>query len=67
MDFYCPVVRLAVEVDGGQHLENEHDIKRTNELRQENITILRFWNNDVLTNLTGVCERIEETIKVTKA
>jgi len=66
LDFYCPAARLAVEIDGGQHLDSEHDIKRTNDLRQENIIVLRFWNNDVLTNLAGVYERIEEIIKAIK-
>jgi len=61
VDFYCPKVRLAVEVDGGQYLESEHDLRRTSDLRQENIVVLRFWNNEVLTNSEGVYEKIKST------
>jgi len=63
LDFYCPTKRLAVEVDGGQHSESEYDDKRTNYLQQENIFVLRFWNNDVLNNLDGVYEKIISIIE----
>ncbi|HVU40748.1 MAG TPA: endonuclease domain-containing protein [Xanthobacteraceae bacterium] len=57
LDFYCPAIRLAVEVDGGQHNEPRHhadDERRTQVLRNKGITVLRFWNNDVLENIEGV-------------
>ena len=63
LDFYCPAIRLAIEVDGSQHLENEYDVKRTDSLRKENIFVLRFWNNDVLNNLDGVYRKITSIIK----
>jgi len=66
LDFYCPTLRLAIEVDGGQHCDSEYDIKRTNDLSKENIDVLRFWNNDVLTNLDGVYEKIELRVKEIK-
>src|SRR3989338_1285099 len=50
LDFYCPAVRLAVEVDGSQHIDNKSDTVRTAYLREQNITVIRFWNNDVLQN-----------------
>src|SRR3989344_8551489 len=46
LDFYCPMKRLAVELDGGQHLtaqQQRHDIQRTNYLTQQGITVIRFW------------------------
>jgi very-short-patch-repair endonuclease len=58
LDFYCPEIRLAIEVDGSQHIESEYDEKRTDYLRQENVFVLRFWNNDVLSNLDGVYTKI---------
>jgi very-short-patch-repair endonuclease len=61
LDFYCPRLRLAVELDGSQHadrLRQAHDEKRTAWLRGCGVTELRFWNNDVTQNLTGVLEKI---------
>jgi very-short-patch-repair endonuclease len=62
LDFYCPAIRLAIELDGGQHAgeQKEYDQIRTNYLKANNITELRFWNNEVLENLDGVYEKIEE-------
>ena len=62
VDFYCPKIRLAVEVDGGQHLENQYDLQRTNDLNQKGVVVLRFWNNEVLANAHGVYEKIETTV-----
>ncbi len=65
LDFYCAEVRLAVEVDGGQHglpATAAHDRGRTNWLVQNRITVLRFWNHDVLTNVAGVIEEIDRTV-----
>jgi very-short-patch-repair endonuclease len=62
LDFYCPQLRLSIELDGSQHQANEvHDAKRTAWLRGCGVTELRFWNNDVTQNLTGVLEMILET------
>jgi very-short-patch-repair endonuclease len=56
VDFLCVEAALAVEVDGGQHAEKRRqaDRMRTAELEREGLTVLRFWNLDVLTNLEGV-------------
>jgi len=58
LDFYCPKIRLAIEADGGQHVENDYDEKRTAYLKKQNIFVLRFWNNDILNNLDGVYAKI---------
>jgi adenine-specific DNA-methyltransferase len=61
LDFYCPKLKLSIELDGGQHFENkEYDQIRTEYLRQYNITELRFWNNEILENLEGVYQKILE-------
>lgn len=65
LDFYCPEVRLAIELDGGQHNEEsnkEYDKLRTEFLGAGDIRVLRFWNNEVLMNLEGVLERIAEEV-----
>ena len=61
LDFYCPSARLAIEVDGGQHAsgqQKESDLSRDQWLAAQGIRILRFWNNDVLSNLEGVLQTI---------
>jgi very-short-patch-repair endonuclease len=66
-DFLSEEVRLIVEVDGGQHVENaEIDSERTKVLNAAGYEVLRFWNNEVLTNIEGVCERILEVARVAK-
>lgn len=66
VDFYSPKLRLAVEVDGGQHNEvdiRQQDLQRTKYLRDQDVRIIRFWNNDVLTNMEGVIETIAAQIR----
>lgn len=59
VDFYCPEKKLVIEVDGSQHLENqEYDNKRTEYFSILNIKVLRFWNNEINTNINGVIEKI---------
>jgi len=63
LDFYCPELKLTVELDGGQHNTNKnraHDRERTFFLEQQNIRVLRFWNNEVLTNPDGVWQKLQE-------
>ncbi len=60
VDFVCYERQLVVEADGGQHvLEREKDAERTAWLNSQGFQVLRFWNHDILTNLTGVMEEIE--------
>jgi very-short-patch-repair endonuclease len=60
LDFYAPAVRLVIELDGGQHAQNAaaNDQTRTRWLEERGVTVLRFWNSDVIQNLTGVLESI---------
>jgi very-short-patch-repair endonuclease len=58
VDFICREARLIIEVDGGQHADNRHDMVRDQWLASHNYRILRFWNNDVLGNVAGVLETI---------
>jgi very-short-patch-repair endonuclease len=64
VDFYCPAIRLAIEVDGGQH-NNIHrqlsDQQRTKLLGNKGIKVLHFWNNEILENIEGVWEVIART------
>jgi very-short-patch-repair endonuclease len=58
VDFACTQHRLIVEADGGQHADSEPDRRRTANLEQEGWRVLRFWNNDILSNTNGVVEKI---------
>ncbi len=65
LDFYCPAVRLAIEIDGGQHNTSPghaSDEERTRYLKACGIRVLRFWNHEVLQDLPGVLERIWEVL-----
>ena len=66
VDFYCKKVNLVVELDGSQHYEVEqltYDAKRTEYLNACGLTVLRFTNTDIKTNLSGVCEAIDIAVK----
>ncbi len=69
MDFYCPVAKLVIEVDGGQHYTGgaiENDNRRDSYLMSLGLKVLRFTNVDVLENIEGVVEKIIEVINNTK-
>ncbi len=57
-DFVCLEAKLVVEIDGGQHSENARDEVRTAWLNGQGYRVVRFWNNDVLSNIEGVLERL---------
>jgi very-short-patch-repair endonuclease len=62
-DFYSFSARLIIEVDGGQHDEAQsYDAARTRFLESQGYRVIRFWNNDVLTNIEGVLGTIAENL-----
>jgi very-short-patch-repair endonuclease len=64
-DFYCPKVKLVIEVDGEQHFSTEgveYDKARDEYMSCQGLTVMRFTNNDVLGNIEGVMEKILERI-----
>ena len=63
-DFLCHEARLIVEVDGGQHADSSTDLQRTAFLNSAGYLVLRFWNNDVLSNTHGVLEEIARTLSL---
>ncbi|HVW55858.1 MAG TPA: endonuclease domain-containing protein [Rhizobiaceae bacterium] len=58
LDFVCFRPKLVVEVDGGQHAESASDARRDAHFRENGFVVLRFWNDDVIRNLDGVCREI---------
>jgi very-short-patch-repair endonuclease len=68
LDFYCSALRLAIELDGGQHATAVgRDRARDEWLSQQGVTVLRFWNSDVTANLSGVLEVIAAKVAELKA
>ena len=62
-DFLCREQKLVIEVDGGQHADNDRDDRRTAFLEQEGFRVIRFWNNDILQNLEGVLLTIADALR----
>lgn len=65
LDFYCPALMLAVELDGGHHNQpdtREYDSARSEYLNAQGVEVLRFWNQDMLNHVQSVLARVEEKI-----
>jgi very-short-patch-repair endonuclease len=62
-DFVCKEAMLVLEIDGGQHGDQaDYDARRTAFLQSQRYRVLRFWNNDVLTNIESVLEVVWELL-----
>ena len=65
VDFVCRARKLIIELDGGQHVDqSDVDAQRTEHLESLGYRVLRFWNNDVLTNTDGVLETIRLSLNL---
>ena len=68
VDFFCPRLSLAIEIDGASHDGRESDDrKRQMEIERYGISFLRFSDREVKQNLGGVLECIREWITVHKS
>lgn len=71
VDFYCHELGLVIELDGSQHGANdaiEYDTERTKFLEALGLTVVRYWNHDVLgrtgvvlEHLWSVCTELKNT------
>jgi adenine-specific DNA-methyltransferase len=63
-DFACLEAKLIIELDGGQHVEAaSYDENRTRFIEAQGYRVLRFWNNEVLTQTDAVRERILQALQ----
>lgn len=65
VDFYCPSLKLVIEVDGESHYSDEgkaYDQERTQLLEGYGIKVIRFTNRQILDCFENVCEEIERMI-----
>ncbi|MBV8238770.1 MAG: DUF559 domain-containing protein [Sphingomonas sp.] len=59
LDHACRTAKVAIEIDGSQHIENaERDAARTVFLERLGWHVMRFWNSEVRENPDGVAEAI---------
>lgn len=66
LDFYCPSRRIAIELDGSQHQDTkEYDYIRDKFFCDFGIKVIRFWNNEINTNIEGVLMKIQEELGTT--
>ncbi|MDJ0733485.1 MAG: endonuclease domain-containing protein [Nostocaceae cyanobacterium] len=66
IDFYSPELKLAIEIDGDSHFEDgaaEYDTERQVFIESAGIRFIRFTNEDVYMNLSGVLESIAQMIR----
>jgi very-short-patch-repair endonuclease len=66
VDFVSRRARLVIELDGGQHdQQQDADERRTRQIEANGYRVLRFWNNDVLGNIEGVLSEIQSALTAT--
>ncbi|HMN47871.1 MAG TPA: endonuclease domain-containing protein [Ignavibacteriaceae bacterium] len=67
IDFYCPELKLAIELDGSIHDEPdqiEHDKHRQDYLEKFGITFLRITNDELMSNSNIAFKKIEKEINI---
>lgn len=65
VDFYCPTLKLVIEIDGESHFTDEgqdYDRERTQRLEGYGLKVLRFTNQQVLRCFEDVCKEIQALI-----
>ena len=66
LDFYASDIKLAIELDGSPHREKENkewDKDRTDYLNWKGISVLRFWNSEIESDLGNILDKIRNKIK----
>ncbi|MBI4781391.1 MAG: endonuclease domain-containing protein [Oscillatoriophycideae cyanobacterium NC_groundwater_1537_Pr4_S-0.65um_50_18] len=65
VDFYCPTLKLVIEVDGESHFTDkgqDYDRERTRIIEGYGLQVLRFTNHQVLNCFEEVCREIQVLI-----
>jgi BirA family biotin operon repressor/biotin-[acetyl-CoA-carboxylase] ligase len=66
VDFACRRLRLAIEIDGGQHSDSAADAIRTRNIEAHGYRVIRFWNHEVHGNIDGVLTAIAREIEIAR-
>ncbi len=70
VDFICREEKIIVEIDGGQHNQNEnikYDKNRNKYLENLGYKVVRFWNNEIDDNIEGVYRKLQEIVMIKTA
>jgi very-short-patch-repair endonuclease len=63
-DFYCAQLKTVIEIDGDIHDETkEYDQARSDELRTHGILVVRYANDDIISNLDNVLEDLKRRLE----
>lgn len=65
VDFYAPVAKLVIEIDGSQHREDTHlkkDVARDKALGRLGLRVLRFNSNDVMLQTDAVVSKVYKVV-----
>ena len=63
-DFCVPRKKIIIELDGGQHLDQEeYDAERTKFLESKGYRVIRFWNDEVMNDIDGVLRVIDLALR----
>ena len=62
VDFVNLEKKVVIELDGGQHALDPNDKIRDEWLRAEGYKVLRFWDNQIFSDLEGVLEIIRDAL-----
>jgi len=60
LDFYFPVVKLAIECDGKYWHDKDHDRKRDHYFKNKGILTLRFTDDEIMNDIKSVIEKIKK-------
>jgi adenine-specific DNA-methyltransferase len=64
LDFVCLEAGLVIEIDGGQHSEQQaYDQARTARIETQGLNVIRFWNHEVMNETSAVLEKIWQTLQ----
>jgi very-short-patch-repair endonuclease len=63
VDFYCASLGLVIEIDGDSHSDKaEYDAERTRILNAYGLSVIRYTNREILSNLNGVYQHLTTEI-----
>ncbi len=63
VDFYCSELQLVIEIDGDSHAETvEYDEERTKLLNSLGLHVIRYTNDDVMQNIEGVYDDLNQRV-----
>ncbi|ATZ66959.1 MULTISPECIES: endonuclease domain-containing protein [Acinetobacter] len=66
VDFYCPQLKLIIEVDGESHFSEDaqaYDKIRDKFMLELGLTTIRINNHDVMTNIEGIYQHIQQCVQ----